>query len=526
MSRKKISQLESATDVTASDLLQIVDVEDGDMAPSGTNKKVTANLLADELGKLMDVTATGSTTARSLANRFADASSPLDFGAVGDGVTNDTSSFNQLKTFINSKNNSVVQMSGKGYNVTSPVWNNDVSPTLMPFDAPSTLGLFEGSDSNPNTFTNDPVLWVQKTTKYDASSAVEHNVGGVFSSVKLKGSGSPGSVETSGTWIGILGNGVAAGQNVGSESVPDYDLSGNIVGVAGFARSSKPSNGIATALWGYAQTPIMTDTEFDAWGNPFVTAALELNLDIKHKDPGAKTIVAGKGTTIMDYVMNYQESSIQRNLSFGIAFNSNPRTGFLSTDPDIANWHGFHTGILLDKIQTNGILFGQYFKNGSYGIRFPDTWLTQRPAAAIHLGNNTLQMGQYTGTTHNNNDLWHNGGYLYFHYSGTNEQVLTSRSNAVRFGAATAFQVNSLTTLRLSTVTSAVNQFAMFPAATNGAPAFVAEGSDSNIDIELRPKGSGRVWIGEWTTNVDAPVNGYITVRDSTGITRKIATIA
>jgi len=33
--------------------------------------------------------ATGSTTARSLANRFADFVSPLDFGAVGDGVTDD-----------------------------------------------------------------------------------------------------------------------------------------------------------------------------------------------------------------------------------------------------------------------------------------------------------------------------------------------------------------------------------------------------------------------------------------------------
>lgn len=86
MSRKKISQLESATDVTASDLLQIVDVEDGDMAPSGTNKKVTAQIL----GNYLPVTATGSTTARSLANRFADTVNVKDFGAVGDGVTDDT----------------------------------------------------------------------------------------------------------------------------------------------------------------------------------------------------------------------------------------------------------------------------------------------------------------------------------------------------------------------------------------------------------------------------------------------------
>lgn len=91
MSTKKITQLQTATDITASDFIQVVDIEDGGMAPSGTNKKATAQLLANELGKLTNVTATGSTTARSLVNRFADTVNVKDFGAVGDGVTNDTS---------------------------------------------------------------------------------------------------------------------------------------------------------------------------------------------------------------------------------------------------------------------------------------------------------------------------------------------------------------------------------------------------------------------------------------------------
>ena len=50
----KISQLESATDVTANDLIQVVDVEDDGMAPSGTNKKATASLLANQLVPLID----------------------------------------------------------------------------------------------------------------------------------------------------------------------------------------------------------------------------------------------------------------------------------------------------------------------------------------------------------------------------------------------------------------------------------------------------------------------------------------
>lgn len=90
---KKISQLSLATDVTAADLLQVVDIEDGAMAQSGTNKKVTANILAQDLGKLMSVTATGSTQSRKITDRFADVVNVKDFGAVGDGSTDDTAAF-------------------------------------------------------------------------------------------------------------------------------------------------------------------------------------------------------------------------------------------------------------------------------------------------------------------------------------------------------------------------------------------------------------------------------------------------
>jgi hypothetical protein len=47
------------------------------------------------LGNISNSTAiaTGSTTARSLANRFADTANVRDFGAVGDGVTNDIAAF-------------------------------------------------------------------------------------------------------------------------------------------------------------------------------------------------------------------------------------------------------------------------------------------------------------------------------------------------------------------------------------------------------------------------------------------------
>jgi hypothetical protein len=59
-----------------------------------------------------------------------------------------------------------------------------------------------------------------------------------------------------------------------------------------------------------------------------------------------------------------------------------------------------------------------------------------------------------------------------------------------------------------------------------GAPKLLAAGTASDIDVQLLPKGGGRVLIGPWTSSSDASVNGYIEVKDSSGNVRKVATIA
>lgn len=62
--------------------------------------------------------------------------------------------------------------------------------------------------------------------------------------------------------------------------------------------------------------------------------------------------------------------------------------------------------------------------------------------------------------------------------------------------------------------------------ATGGVPSVGAVGSDTNIDLLLTGKGTGVVRVGTWTSNADAAVNGYVTIKDSSGNTRKLATIA
>lgn len=53
----------------------------------------------------------------------------------------------------------------------------------------------------------------------------------------------------------------------------------------------------------------------------------------------------------------------------------------------------------------------------------------------------------------------------------------------------------------------------------------VAEGADVNIDLQFNPKGTGVVQFGTRTANADAPVTGFITVKDAGGTNRKLALI-
>jgi hypothetical protein len=78
----------------------------------------------------------------------------------------------------------------------------------------------------------------------------------------------------------------------------------------------------------------------------------------------------------------------------------------------------------------------------------------------------------------------------------------------------------------ISHTASAVNYLQVTGSATGFPVTFSAQGSDTNIDLQLTPKGTGNVRFGTLTANADAPITGYITIRDSGGTLRKLAVIA
>ena len=75
-------------------------------------------------------------------------------------------------------------------------------------------------------------------------------------------------------------------------------------------------------------------------------------------------------------------------------------------------------------------------------------------------------------------------------------------------------------------VASSVNYLRHVPAITGNPCELRAGGTDTDVDLLLSAKGAGNVRFGTWTTNVDAAVNGYITVKAANGVVKKLATIA
>lgn len=100
----------------------------------------------------------------------------------------------------------------------------------------------------------------------------------------------------------------------------------------------------------------------------------------------------------------------------------------------------------------------------------------------------------------------------------------TSKGN----GAFNFFTNNSAQRqFRIQHTTSAVNFGYVTGSAAGGAVTFGVDAlsSDTNIDLALTPKGTGLVRFGTRTASADAPITGYIEIKDSGGTVRRLAVI-
>jgi hypothetical protein len=70
-------------------------------------------------------------------------------------------------------------------------------------------------------------------------------------------------------------------------------------------------------------------------------------------------------------------------------------------------------------------------------------------------------------------------------------------------------------------VTTAVNNLAVTGSLAGSSPSLFSQGTDTDIDLTLTPKGAGAVRFGTHTGTILTPT-GYITIKDSGGTTRRL----
>jgi hypothetical protein len=83
------------------------------------------------------------------------------------------------------------------------------------------------------------------------------------------------------------------------------------------------------------------------------------------------------------------------------------------------------------------------------------------------------------------------------------------------------FFTDTVQQFRISHTASAVNYLRVTGAATGVSPVLSAQGSDTNIDLALTPKGTGVLRFGTYTAGILAQA-GYITIKDAAGNTRNL----
>jgi hypothetical protein len=121
---------------------------------------------------------------------------------------------------------------------------------------------------------------------------------------------------------------------------------------------------------------------------------------------------------------------------------------------------------------------------------------------------------------------WFNSSGVRSGYIKCNTTNVANRTGLI-FNNSGAFIVgnNEQALMFVANTASAVNYPQLVASATGGPIQYLAQGTDTNIDVWLRPKGAGRVMFGTRTASADAPVSGYIEILDSGGNLRKLAVI-
>jgi hypothetical protein len=524
------------------------------------------------------ITATGSTAARSLANRFADVVNVKDFGAVGDGVTDDTAAF---QTAANAS-----------LHIFIPTGSYKITSQILCQTATNIIGSGRSSTTIIASGTSDVFVWQSsgfltgagifnlsingtakaggnciKAVKVARFNVRNISIIGGYNGIYIEGQ-NVASIQN--TWIsGLIGQ--YAIKNYGSASTRADVLDIDDVQIGFGTNTASSPNGIVIdsnidtvdirhvgIVKGYRGLSIV-NTDGIASSPSFVTA-YDLQTDFTY----AEGILIDGGTGVTR-THQFTDCYIQGSLSeCGIKISESASYVSIKSGQISGNFkqgiivNGRYTKIIGCQIATNSIAGSALYPNVEFGSTAYSTgnsligctcgqWIGYASELSsygliiranqdrytvtgnIFQGNVT---GDYLDESNNTASVIFGNaqststrnviGSPISSQSGQNLSLLGSSTNRVSLGNVS----NGVAFQAVAQDSSSVNFLTAVSRATEAPPRIQCDGSDTNIDLRLSPKGTGLVQYGTHAASSDVAITGYIEIKDSSGVTRKLAVIS
>ena len=411
---------------------------------------------ANASGIVYDPAGTGAVPTTVQAKLREDVS-VKDFGAVGDGTTDDTDAFTAAGS--SASKIQVLVPPGAYLLNSSPAPTGDVTWLL---DKGVTLS---GSGRLPNAIISYGALtnnWVK-----DVAS-------GIFTYLE------------DGSTLNVHGKPELQGIFAATRSSSGDGASSNSnICIAAFALNDKTTG--AAGVWGLYSTVLK---EEDAPGS-----TLGMEIDVAHMGPTSPA---------------FPYNLFPVGLSVGVWLASGGETSNVGS-PGVAT-----AGIVLLQNDSQvtptasfdkGIIFHAKAISGTDGVTGNGIAIAMAKGHQINWYTPSDQVGAYVRS----------------------DTSLASKAMGIAF-TDSGFLVNDLTSglpsLQIGSVVNQANRVVVNPSATGQPVQVNSDGVDSDIDLAFFPKGTGVLRFGAFTSNADAAITGYITIKDAAGNVRKLATIA
>lgn len=447
-----------------------------------------------DFNQFTNFTATGTLTARNLVTRFADMPSIFDFGAVGNGVADDLPAFTAAN---NSGKLIFIPKPPVAYNVSAPIKMDKCAVLLDPsanwqqLTDSGNINYLRGKQvDNPGPPVAESAnVWRFSDMVYigDAAKTLTGASGNAGNSWMADPSLISGYLGVNGKLVVSTGpsQSIYCDKPYGIISgVRSSDTCQSAIGIGSVALNN--TTGANQPTWGGIFEVRSSNPNTTSWG-------LEINV-------GTSTTptVTGRLTP---------NGPVPSGMTLGIQLGGggDPVLGPAITGPSTAGL--IFTAFKPEEGWLTGICFRIWSIHGTDTLPEPEAiaFCARHSLRWYETTTNTV-----TGTIQCSNST---AGTKTKIGLGSNLISYTNNANESFFLAASQ-SPNSVNRVQVTGTDAGTN------------PQITVDGDDVNLDMLLIPKGTGRVRYGTHVANADAPISGYIEIKDINGNLRKLAVIS